>query len=195
MAVNVAGGLVGRSSLLPVRGPKGGSWGLGHVLFLDLSAGYMDVFTLWSHWTMYLWLVYFSTCTLYFNKKFTGTKNWLKLWWRNSEYRWRLWGAGSMEACRRLLGLMGTFYFLIWLVVTRVSSLCENSSSCKCVHFLYVHCISIKLTSSKILSGGREVISVTTTAQSTRTNKWTRGAAWPTRPALSLDSPCPESLP
>lgn len=105
-------------------------------------------------------------------------------------------GAGSMEkACRRLLGLMGTFYFLIWLVVTRVSSLCENSSSCKCVHFLYVHCISIKLTSSKILSGGREVISVTTSAQSTQTNKRTRGAAWPTRLALNLHSPCPGSLP
>lgn len=85
-----------------------------------------------------------------------------------------LWGAGSMEkACRRLLGRTGTFYFSTWLVATRVSSFCKNSSSCKCVRFSYVHCISIKLTSSKILSGGREVTSVTS-AQSTRTNQRTR---------------------
>lgn len=44
MAVNVAGGLGGRGSLLPTREPKGGSRGLDRVLFLDPSAGYIDVF-------------------------------------------------------------------------------------------------------------------------------------------------------
>lgn len=44
MVVNGAGGLGGRGSWLPTRGPKGGSWGLGRVLFLDPSAGYIDVF-------------------------------------------------------------------------------------------------------------------------------------------------------
>lgn len=56
---------------------------------------------------------------------------------------------------------------------TWVSSLCENSS-CKCVHFSvrtwYLHKINV----FEIISGDREVTSVTTSAQSTETKKRNR---------------------
>lgn len=67
-------------------GPREDSGVIACVLFLALSADYMGV-SFWSHWTVYLWFVYLSTCTLYFNKKFTETTNnrQIKPWWQNSE--------------------------------------------------------------------------------------------------------------
>lgn len=68
-------------------------------------------------------------CTLYFRIKFTGTKN-SRLNYA-TEFRIMITsvGAGGLEkAYRRPLGVMRMFY-LIWVVVTQVNSLCENSSS------------------------------------------------------------------
>lgn len=78
-------------------------------------------------------------------------------------------GAAPGKACRRPLGVMGIHNFLIWVAVKRVSSLCENVSSCYvkmdtffCVYVVFRLCL-------ENFRGCREVTSVMTLAQGTRT--------------------------
>lgn len=66
---------------------------------------------------------------IYDYKKFkSGRTNYCLLEIRS----WLPWGLGNSD-CERLegaSGVLGRFYFLIWVLVTQVGSLCESSSDC-----------------------------------------------------------------